>query len=76
MPTFTLIPSDGPSEQELAKIEASVRASIVTDFLKARRQGDSLGQLEAEYLAAQIDRHAPEGPRLLDEIDALRYRAA
>jgi hypothetical protein len=75
MPTFVLIPSDGPSE-ELAKIEATVRASVVTDFLKARSRGDSLGQLEAEYLAAQIDRSTPDGPRLSDELDAIRQSAA
>lgn len=76
MPKLALIPSDGPSERQLAEIEAGVRAGVVTDFLNAQSRGDSLGQLAAEYLAEQIDRHAPEGPRLLDEIDALRYRAA
>lgn len=76
MPKFALIPSDGPSERQLAEIEAGVRAGVVTDFLAAQSRGDSLGQLEAEYLAAQIDRSTPDGPRLLDEIAALTYRTA
>ncbi|MFE7580768.1 hypothetical protein ACFU5Y_04270 [Streptomyces gardneri] len=76
MSKLTLIPSDGPSEQQLAEIEAGVRASVITDFLKAQQKGNSLGQLEAEYLAAQIDRSTPDGPRLLDELDALRQSTA
>ncbi|WP_328941551.1 hypothetical protein OG259_07710 [Streptomyces sp. NBC_00250] len=76
MPKLVLIPSDGPSEQQLAEIEAGVRASVITDFLKARSRGDSLAQLEAEYLAAQIDRSTPDGPRLSDELDALRQSTA
>jgi hypothetical protein len=75
MPKLALIPSDGPSEQ-LAEIEASVRASVVTDFLTAWSRGDNLGQLEAEYLAAQIDRSTPDGPRLSDELDAIRQSTA
>jgi hypothetical protein len=76
MPKLALIPSDGPSEQQLAEIEAGVRASVITDFLKAQQQGDSLAQLEAEYLAAQIDRSTPDGPRLLDELAALTRPSA
>jgi hypothetical protein len=76
MPKLVLIPSDGPSEQQLAQIEADVRASVVTDFLKARSRGDSLGQLEAEYLAERIDESTPDGPRLSDELDALRQSTA
>lgn len=75
MPTFALISSDGPSEQ-LAEIEASVRASVVTDFLKAWSRGDNLGQLAAEYLAGQIDDSTPDGPRLSDELDAIRQSVA
>ncbi|MFD3532063.1 hypothetical protein [Streptomyces sp. NPDC058664] len=76
MSKLALIPSDGPSEQQLAEIEAGVRAGVVTDFLTAQSKGDSLGQLAAEYLAEQIDASTPDGPRLADELDALRYSAA
>ncbi|MEK9524040.1 hypothetical protein MIU24_32405 [Streptomyces venezuelae] len=75
MPKLALIPSDGPSEQ-LAEIEAAVRASVVTDFLTALRTGNRLGLLEAEYLAAQIDKSTPDGPRLTDELDAIRQPTA
>ncbi|MFE6785166.1 hypothetical protein ACFVFF_23205 [Streptomyces sp. NPDC057680] len=76
MPKLVLIPSDGPSEQQLAQIEADVRAGVVTDFLTAWSRGNSLGQLEAEFLAAQIDRSTPDGPRLSDELDAIRQSTA
>ncbi|WP_030319635.1 hypothetical protein [Streptomyces flavochromogenes] len=75
MPKLALVPSDGPSEQ-LAQIEASVRASVVTDFLAAQQKGNLLGQLAAEFLASQIDDSTPDGPRLTDELDALRNLAA
>ncbi|GAA2803214.1 hypothetical protein [Streptomyces showdoensis] len=74
MPLLAL--SDGPSENELAGIEAAVRASIVADYLKAARRGDRLGQLAAEHLAAQIDASTPDGPRLLDELADLTQPAA
>lgn len=73
---LTLIPSDGPSESELAEIEASVRAGVVADYLTAVRRGDRLGQLAAEHLAAQIDQSTPDGPRLLDELAGLNQPAA
>ena len=75
MPALVLIPSDGPSEQ-LAQIEADVRAGIVTDFLIARRAGDRLAQFAAEYLAERINESTPDGPQLRDELDALRDLAA
>jgi len=72
MSALVLIPSDGPSEQELAEIEAGLRASVVTDFLAAQRAGDRLGMFAAEHLAERIDGSTPDGPRLRDELDALR----
>lgn len=76
MPALALIPSDGPSEQQLAEIEAAVRAGVVADYLAARRSGDHLGQFAAEYLAERIDESTPDGPRLRDELDALNQPAA
>ncbi|TXS22418.1 hypothetical protein EAO70_06035 [Streptomyces sp. adm13(2018)] len=73
---LVLIPSDGPSEQELAEIEAGLRAGIVTDFLAAQRAGDRLAAFAAEHLAERIDQSTPDGPRLTDELDALRHLAA
>ena len=71
-----LIPSDGPSESELAEIEASLRAGVVADYLLAVRTGNRLDQLAAEHLAAQIDASTPDGPRLLDELADLTQPAA
>ncbi|MGA5869277.1 hypothetical protein [Streptomyces cinereoruber] len=76
MPALALIPSDGPSEQQLAEIEAGVRAGVVADFLTAQRTGDRLGLLAAEYLAARIDESTPDGPRLADELAGLNQPAA
>ncbi|MFH8627781.1 hypothetical protein ACH4A8_38840 [Streptomyces vietnamensis] len=76
MPALVLIPSDGPSEQELAEIEAAVRAGVVADYLAALRTGNALDQLAAEYLAKQIDQSTPDGPRLLDELAGLTQPAA
>ncbi|MER7623922.1 hypothetical protein [Streptomyces sp. NPDC126503] len=76
MPAFALIPSDGPSEQQLAEIEAGVRASVVADFLTAVRTNDLLGRFAAEYLADQIDASTPDGPRLRDELAGLNQPAA
>ncbi|MGW0032102.1 hypothetical protein ACWDXD_20030 [Streptomyces sp. NPDC003314] len=76
MPALALIPSDGPSEQQLAEIEAGVRAGIVADYLAAVRAGNVLDQLAAEYLAAQIDQSTPDGPRLADELADLHQPAA
>ena len=76
MSKLVLIPSDGPSEQELAEIEATVRAGVVADYLTAVRTGNLLDQLSAEYLAAQIDQSTPDGPRLLDELAGLNQPAA
>ncbi|MFC8273774.1 hypothetical protein ACFUJR_14875 [Streptomyces sp. NPDC057271] len=73
---LTLIPSDGPSEQALAEAEAAVRAGVVADYLTAIRTGNRLGQLSAEYLAAQIDASTTDGPRLLDELADLTQPAA
>lgn len=73
---LTLIPSDGPSERELAEIEASVRAGVVADYVIAVRVGDRLGQLAAEHLAKQIDASTADGPRLLDELAGLNQPAA
>ncbi|MFD3568465.1 hypothetical protein [Streptomyces sp. NPDC058667] len=75
MPKLALIPSDGPSEQ-LAEIEASVRASVITDFLAALRTGSALDRYAAEYLAERIDKSTPDGPRLSDELDAIRQSIA
>ncbi|MER5312703.1 hypothetical protein ABT034_33575 [Streptomyces sp. NPDC002773] len=75
MPKLALIPSDGPSEQ-LAEIEASVRASVITDFLAALRTGSALDRFAAEYLAERIDASTPDGPRLRDELAALSQPAA
>ena len=71
-----LILSDGPSENELAEIEASLRAGVVADYVIAVRCGDRLGQLPAEHLAAQIDASTPDGPRVLDELADLNQPAA
>ncbi|MFI8962073.1 hypothetical protein ACIGO8_08150 [Streptomyces sp. NPDC053493] len=76
MPAFALIPSDGPSDRQLAEVEAGVRASVVADYLTAQRAGDQTGLLAAEYLAAQIDNSTPDGPRLLDELAGLTQPAA
>ncbi|MER6098371.1 hypothetical protein ABT154_21435 [Streptomyces sp. NPDC001728] len=76
MPALALIPSDGPSEQELAEAEATVRAGIVADYVLAVRTRDLLGQLAAEYLAKQIDQSTVDGPRLLDELAGLNLPAA
>jgi len=76
MSKLVLIPSDGPSERQLAEIEASVRAGVVADYLTAVRTGNLLDQLSAEYLAAQIDQSTPDGPRLLDELAGLSQPAA
>ncbi|MZE56145.1 hypothetical protein GTY86_33725 [Streptomyces sp. SID5770] len=76
MPALALIPSDGPSEQQLAEIEAGVRASVVADYLTAQRTGDRLALLAAEYLAARIDESTPDGPRLIDELAGLNQPAA
>jgi hypothetical protein len=76
MPKLIFIPSDGPSEQELAEIEATVRASIVADYLTAVRTGNLLDQLAAEYLAKQIDQSTADGPRLRDELAGLNQPAA
>lgn len=76
MPSFALIPSDGPSPQQIAEIEAGVRAGVVADYLAADRRGDLLGRLAAEYLAARIDESTPDGPRLLDELAGLHQPAA
>ncbi|GGU91124.1 hypothetical protein GCM10010275_30250 [Streptomyces litmocidini] len=76
MPALALIPSDGPSEQQLAEIEAGIRAGIVADYLTAVRTGNVLDQLSAEYLAARIDESTPDGPRLLDELADLTQPAA
>ncbi|MEV4424038.1 hypothetical protein AB0K23_01415 [Streptomyces sp. NPDC049602] len=76
MSKLALIPSDGPSEQELAEIEATVRAGVVADYLTAVRTGNLLDQLSAEYLAKQIDQSTPDGPRLLDELAGLNQPAA
>lgn len=76
MSALVLIPSDGPSEQQLAEIEAAVRASVVTDFLAALRTGNALDRFAAEYLAERIDKSTPDGPRLRDELDALTHFAA
>ncbi|MFD3333539.1 hypothetical protein ACFWV1_12965 [Streptomyces sp. NPDC058700] len=75
MPKLALVPSDGPSEQ-LAEIEASVRASVITDFLDALRTGSALDRYAAEYLAERIDKSTPDGPRLSDELDAIRQSIA
>jgi hypothetical protein len=74
--SLTLIPSDGPSERALAEAEAAVRAGVVSDYVTAVRTGDRLAQLAAEYLAGQIDRSTPDGPRLLDELAGLNQPAA
>lgn len=74
--SLVLIPSDGPSERELAEIEAAVRAGIVADYVVAHRLGDRLGMLAAEHLAAQIDASTPDGPRLADELAGLNQPAA
>ncbi|PVC73490.1 hypothetical protein [Streptomyces sp. CS081A] len=76
MPALALIPADGPSEQQLAEIEAGVRAGVVADYLAAVRAGDLLGQLNAEYIAARIDESTPDGPRLADELADLNQPAA
>ncbi|MEE1813527.1 hypothetical protein PUR59_00480 [Streptomyces sp. SP18ES09] len=76
MPALVLIPSDGPSEQELAEIEAGLRAGVVTDFLAAQRAGDRLGMFAAEHLAERIDDSTPDGPRLRDELAGLSQPAA
>ncbi|MEU2236156.1 hypothetical protein [Streptomyces vietnamensis] len=76
MPALVLIPSDGPSEQELAEIEAAVRAGVVADYLAALRTGNALDRFAAEYLAERIDASTPDGPRLRDELDGLNLPAA
>lgn len=76
MPAFALIPSDGPSPQQIAEIEAGVRAGVVADYLTAVRTGSLLDQLAAEYLAARIDESTPDGPRLVDELAGLHQPAA
>ncbi|MFE9738840.1 hypothetical protein [Streptomyces sp. NPDC006477] len=75
MPKLVIVPSDGPSEQ-LAEVEASVRAGVVTDYLAALRTGSILDRFAAEYLAERIDESTTDGPRLRDELDALRQLAA
>ncbi|MFE7510161.1 hypothetical protein ACFU8I_02870 [Streptomyces sp. NPDC057540] len=76
MSKLALIPSDGPSEQQIAEIEAGIRAGVVADYLAAVRTGNLLDQLSAEYLAKQIDQSTPDGPRLLDELADLNLPAA
>ena len=76
MPALALIPSDGPSEQQLAEIEAGIRAGVVADYLAALRTGNVLDRFAAEYLAERIDEHTPDGPRLRDELDGLNLPAA
>jgi hypothetical protein len=44
--------------------------------LKAWSRGDGLGQFAAEYLAERIDESTPDGPRLSDELDAIRQSTA
>jgi hypothetical protein len=72
---MTLI-ADEPTPAALAEAEAAVRAGIVTDWLTADSQGDRLGALAAEYLARQVDASTQDGPRLMDEIAALRQLSA
>lgn len=49
---------------------------LITQFLKARKDGDRMAMRRIEREAADYDRHNPFGPRLMDEIRGLNQLAA
>ncbi|MGW0312041.1 hypothetical protein [Streptomyces flavidovirens] len=49
---------------------------LITQYLKARQDGDRMAMRRIENEAAQYDEHNPFGPRLTDEIRGLRQPAA
>ena len=48
--------------------------AIVADYLTARLSGDKNAEMAAIKAAREIDQGAKSGPRLMDEINALRTR--
>jgi hypothetical protein len=46
---------------------------LITEFLEALRKGDELNLARLETYAGQHDASNPFGPRLVDELRALRY---
>lgn len=49
---------------------------LITEFLAALREGDELNLRRIEVYAEQHDANNPFGPRLADELRALRYPTA
>ena len=45
---------------------------VITEFLEALRKGDELNLARLETYAEQADANNPFGPRLVDELAALR----
>ncbi|MFE0039415.1 hypothetical protein [Streptomyces sp. NPDC059015] len=48
---------------------------LITEFIKARQDGDRMAMRRLLVEAAEYDRHNPFGPRLVDELHALRHPA-